>query len=269
MRIGAHVRDDDPIGAARERGAEVVQFFVTDPQGWKAPKDHPQAEALRAGDLTVFVHSSYLINIASPDDGFLTRSAVLARRELEAAAEIGAQGLIVHAGAGGGASRGGAVERAAASVLAIAGEEDLGPEVVLELTAGGGESVAATISQVSALVDALGGDPRVGLCLDTCHLFAAGYPLDDPSGAGQPFDELRERGLDGRLRVLHANDARDARGSRRDRHAHVGTGEIGEAGFAAILADPLVRRLPILIETPGHEEEDRVNLATLRRLAAV
>ena len=276
MRFAAHVptrgRLSRALDYARSVEAETIQLFISNPRGWAPPNVDPEAAAefrerrAASGIGPVFVHSSYLINIASPDDGFLTRSAVLARRELEAAAEIEADGLIVHAGAGGAAGRG-AVERAAASVLAILGDD--GPEVVLELTAGGGGSVAATIPQAASLFDAMGRPPRVGLCLDTCHLFAAGYPLDEPALARRPFDELRERGLEGRLRVLHANDARDPRGSRRDRHTHVGTGAIGEAGFAAILSDPLVRDLPILIETPGHEDEDRVNLATLRRLAAV
>jgi deoxyribonuclease-4 len=278
MRFGAHVptrgRLSRGVDYAVSVGAETIQLFVSNPRGWAPPNVDPDAAAeLRerraaAGIGPMFVHSSYLINIASPDDAFLHRSAVLARRELEAAAEIGADGLIVHAGAGGAGTGGSSLERAAASVLAVVGDDD-GPQVVLELTAGGGGSVAATIPQAAALLAAIGDHPRVGLCLDTCHLFAAGYPLDDPRSASRPFDELRSAGLAERLRVIHANDARDPRGSRRDRHAHVGDGCLGEEGFAAILSDPLVRELPVLIETPGHEEEDRRNLATLRRLATV
>ncbi|MGH2684352.1 MAG: TIM barrel protein, partial [Actinomycetota bacterium] len=181
MRFGAHVptrgRLSRGLDYALSVGAETVQLFISNPRGWAPPNvDAGAATEFRDRRATtgigpVFVHSSYLINIASPDDGFLTRSAVLARRELEAAAEVEADGLIVHAGAGG-AGGPGAVERAAASVLAILG--DHGPEVILELTAGGGGSVAATIPQAARLLDAVGGHPRVGLCLDTCHLFAAG-----------------------------------------------------------------------------------------------
>ena len=276
MRFGAHVptrgRLSRAIDYARSVGAETIQMFISNPRGWAGPNVDPDAAAEfrerreTAGIGPVFVHSTYLINIASPDDAVLRRSAILAAGELAAAAEIGADGLIVHAGTGGMRPGPEALTRAAASVLALAGDGG-GPMVLLELTAGGGGSVASNVGQAAALLDAVGGHPHVGLCLDTCHLFAAGYALDDPSAAATPFEELRARGLADRLRVLHANDARDPRGSRRDRHAHVGTGHIGEAGFAAILADPTVRGLPVLIETPGHEEEDLRNLATLRRLA--
>ena len=279
MRFGAHVptrgRLSRAVDYARTVGAETIQIFISNPRGWAPPNVDPEAaDELRsrraaAGIGPLFVHSSYLINIASPDDDFLRRSAVLTRQELDAAAEIGADGLIVHAGAGGGAVPGAAaLERAAASVLAVLGDDDEGPDVVLELTAGGQGSVASTVPQAVALMEALGRHPRVGLCLDLCHLFAAGYALDDPAQATRPFDELREAGLDERLRAVHGNDAAGSRGSRLDRHAHVGQGSIGKAGFAAILADPLVRTMPILIETPGHEDEDVANLATLRRLAS-
>jgi deoxyribonuclease-4 len=275
MRFGAHVptrgRLSRAVDYATAVGAQTIQLFISNPRGWAPPNHDPdEVEEFRerreaAGVGPVFVHSSYLINIASPDDGFLRRSAILASRELDAAGEIGADGLIVHAGAGGARAGPDALARAAASILAIRGDGE-GPAVVIELTAGGGGSVAATIPQAAALLEAVG-VPDVGLCLDTCHLFAAGYPLDTPEGASRPFVELRSLGLADRLRAVHANDARDPCGSRRDRHTHVGTGHIGEAGFAAVLADPLVRDLPFLIETPGHEEEDLRNLAALRRLA--
>ena len=276
MRFGAHVptrgRLSRAIDYAVSVGAESIQLFISNPLGWAGPNVDPDAAAefrerrATAAIGPVFVHSTYLINIASPDDRFLRRSVILAAAELAAAAEIGADGLIVHAGTGGARAGPDALTRAAATVLAVVGDGG-GPKVLLELTAGGGGSVASNVAQAAALLDSVGGHPDVGLCLDTCHLFAAGYGLDDLATASRPFEELRDRGLDGRLRVLHANDARDPRGSRRDRHAHVGTGHIGEAGFAAILSDPTVRALPILIETPGHEEEDLRNLATLRRLA--
>lgn len=277
MRFGAHVptrgRLSRAIDYATTVGAETIQIFISNPRGWAPPNVDPAAaRELRerrtaAGIAPLFVHSSYLINIASSDDDVLRRSAVLARQELDAAEEIGADGLIVHAGAGGVRPGRTALERAAASVLAVVGD-DGGPEVLLELTAGGGGSVASTIPHAVALFEAIGNHPQVGLCLDLCHLFAAGYPLDDPAQAARPFDELRQTGLAERLRAIHGNDARDPRGSRRDRHAHVGRGLIGEEGFSAILSDPLVRRMPILIETPGHEEEDLANLAALRRLAS-
>jgi deoxyribonuclease-4 len=277
MRFGAHVptrgRLSRAIDYAVTVGAETIQLFISNPRGWAAPPVRDEqvhefdARRRRAGIDPVFVHSSYLINIASPDPRFLARSIDLARAERDAASSIGADGIVIHSGAGGPGERAEAVRRAAASVEAILGDA-ADPPVILELTAGGLGTVASTIAAAAELIEGLGGDDRVKLCLDTCHLLSAGYRLDDPEAAASPFEELRRAGLDGRLRLLHANDSRDARGSRRDRHAHVGTGTIGETGFAAILGDVTVRQLPILIETPGDEPEDIANLATLRRLAA-
>ena len=276
MRLGAHVpsgaRLSRAVGYALDVGAEAIQLFLGNPRAWAAPpvtlEDAAEFDERRraAGIGPVVVHASYLVNIASPSPEFLERSILLARQERAVAAAMGADGLVVHAGAGGSEERPVAVARAASSVRAVLDAD--GPPVILELTAGGTGTVASTIPQAAELIDELDGDERVELCLDTCHLLSAGYPLDEPAAARRPFDELRADGLERRLRVLHANDSRDARGSRRDRHAHVGQGTIGEPGFAAVLGDPAVQGRAVLIETPGHEEEDRQNLATLRRLAA-
>ena len=276
MRFGAHVptrgRLSRAIDYAVNVGAETIQLFASNPRAWAPPPGRGDQlsefdeRRRNAGIGPVFVHSSYLINIASPNPEFVARSIELARTEREEAAALGAEGIVIHSGAGGPGERAQAVQRATASVRAILGESSSLP-VVLELMAGGAGTVASTVPQAVELLDFLEMDQRVGLCLDTCHLFSAGYPLDDPASAAAPFEELRSAGLSSRLRLLHANDSRDARGSRRDRHAHVGDGSIGEEGFRAVLRDPLLRELPILIETPGDEEEDRRNLATLRRLA--
>jgi deoxyribonuclease-4 len=215
-----------------------------------------------------FAHSSYLVNIASPDEGFRRRSVDLARHELDVVAALGADGLVVHAGAGGEEERPAAVERAARSVLEILGESE-GPGVVLELTAGGAGTVASTIPQAGELFEALGRDARVSLCLDTCHLFAAGASLDTPAGVTSTLAELRRHGLVRRLRLIHGNDARDPRGSRRDRHTHPGEGFIGETGFRTLLADPAVRRCAVLVETRGGREDHARDVATLRRLAGL
>jgi deoxyribonuclease-4 len=252
-------------------GAETIQLFISNPRAWAPPpaRDDQLDEFIQrrraAGIGPVFVHSSYLINIASPNPAVQAQSVVLASQERAAAGTIGADGLVVHAGSAGTSERTPAMERAAAAVKVLL--DAPGPPVLLELTAGGGGSVASTIPHAAMLLEAID-DERVGLVLDTCHLLSAGYPLDEPGTGPTPFQELREAGLADRLKVVHANDSRDARGSKRDRHAHVGEGSIGREGFAAILADETVRELPILIETPGDEPEDLQNLATLRTLAA-
>lgn len=277
MRVGAHVPTRGSLTSAVDyalaAGCESFQIFASNPRAWAPPPVGAEdAAAFRrrraeAGLGPVFVHSSYLVNIASPDDAFRRRSVDLARRELEAADALGADGLVVHAGSGGPGERAWALERAAASVEAIVTVD--GPDLLLELTAGGSGTVASTIPQAAELLRAVGRHPRVALCLDTCHLFAAGYPLDDPEAVGPALTELRRHRVARRLRLVHANDARDPRGSRRDRHARPGEGFIGEPGLRAVLADPAVRRCAVLVETPGDLDAHRRDVAALRRLAGV
>jgi len=273
-RIGAHVptrgRAANAVDEAEARGAEAFQIFVSNPRAWATPRvSEEAAEEFRArrdaaGDPPAFAHASYLVNIASPNPEFWRRSVELATGEAALVTALGLDGLVVHAGAGGPGERPEAVARAATAATAIA---DAGAPVLLELTAGGAGTVASTIPEAAELLEAADPDARLGLVIDTCHLFAAGAPLDDPAAAGATLDALEQEGLSGRLRLVHANDARDPRGSRRDRHAHIGDGHIGEPGFRAILAHEAVRRVPVIIETPGKVEEDRRNLALLRRLA--
>jgi deoxyribonuclease IV len=276
VRLGAHVPTRGGLPAAIdyavEAGCEAIQLFVSNPRAWAPPNLSPDAarpfkdRRLRAGVGPVFAHTSYMVNIASPNPEFLRKSVDLARRELEAVAAIGGDGLVVHAGAGGPGERRKALDRAAASILAIAGEGGGLPEVVIELTAGGAGSVASSFAEAAELLRAVGNHPRVALCVDTCHLFAAGYPLDTADGVARSLAELRAHRLTRRLRLVHANDSKGARGSHQDRHEHIGDGFIGDQGFRAILADPAVRRAAVLIETPGKLEEDLRNLERLRRL---
>jgi len=278
MRIGAHVptrgRFASAIEAAKQCGAEAIQVFVSNPRAWAPPRVN-DADArefserrLAARIGPVYGHTTYLVNIAAPHPEFWGQSVELARREMDAVALLGADGLVVHAGAGGPGERSAAVERAARAVVAITGELD-GPDLVLELTAGGAGTVASTIPQAAELLEAVGPNPRVSLCIDTCHLFAAGYALETPRGVKEAFAELREHRLAGRLRVVHANDAKFPRGSRLDRHEHVGHGFIGDRGFRAILAEPAVRGCAVLVETPGKLEDHKRNVARLRQLAGV
>ncbi|HYH27731.1 MAG TPA: deoxyribonuclease IV [Actinomycetota bacterium] len=276
MRIGAHVPTRGASAATIQRaldsGCEAIQLFISNPRAWAPPPVRPEAAEgfiaarRRAGIGPVVVHTSYMVNIASPNEVFRGKSVALARLELDAASAIEADGLIVHAGAGGVGERDAAVSAAADSVRRVLGDRE-GPPVVLELTAGGTGTVASRLEEAAELFDALAGDPRVLLCLDTCHLFASGYPLDEPGGVRATFSQLDELGLGERLRVVHANDAKDPRGSRRDRHEHVGQGYIGREGFRAILSEPVLDGCALLVETPGKLEDDIRNLTTLRELA--
>jgi deoxyribonuclease-4 len=262
------------IESARACGAEAGQIWGSNPRAWAHPRSDPElarhfGEAWREEGLgTLVLHAPYMVNIASPNPDFRRRSVQLAQATVVLAEEIGADGVVVHAGAGGVTTpREEALVAAAASLLAVVDGADR-TSVFVELTAGGTGSVASTFPEARALFDAAGGHSKLALCADTCHLFAAGYQLDMPEGVKACFDEVRRLGMARRLRLIHANDSKYPGGQRRDSHTHIGQGYIGEAGFRAILAHPLVRRCTVLCETPGRLEDHARNIARLRRLAA-
>jgi deoxyribonuclease-4 len=212
-----------------------------------------------------------MVNVASPDAAFRSRSVTLAAATVALAGRIGADGVVIHAGAAGaGTRRRTAVARAASSIMRVAGHAH-GVQVLVELMAGTAGAVASTFEEARELFDACaerGGMERVGLCLDTCHLFAAGYPLDSPAGVRATFRELREAGLGPRLRLIHANDSKYPRGAHRDAHTHIGAGHIGETGFAALLHQRAIRPVAVVCETPGSLSDTARNVAELRRLSS-
>jgi deoxyribonuclease IV len=276
VRIGAHVPTRGGLASvvrhAIDRGAEAIQFFASNPRAWAPPRVDPAAaEEFReacaeAGVGPVFLHAPYLVNVASPVPEFHRKSVDLARATMIAAEEIGAAGLVVHSGSGGRGERDTARHRAVAALEAIAAvAEDA--FVVVELMAGGSGTVASTFGEAAELFEAVERSGRLRLCVDTCHLFAAGYAVDDPRGVRRCFGEMRRAGLAGRLVLVHANDAKHPRGSRRDAHENVGHGHIGRTGFAAVLSDRAVRRCAVLCETPGRLEDHRRDVAMLRELA--
>jgi deoxyribonuclease-4 len=276
VRIGAHVRTPGGIlsvvASAAAIGAEAVQLFASNPRAWAHPRlvpetvDRFRAAVAEAGIAPVYLHAPYLVNIASPNPEFHRKSVDLARTSMVAAAELGAEGLVVHAGSGGPGEPEGGRERPARALGDIVLEAD-GSSLIVELMAGGRGAVASTFPEAATLFRAVGGGERILLCADTCHLFVAGYELDRGEGVAACFAELRREGLDGRLVLVHANDAAFPHGSRRDRHANIGTGFIGREGFAAILADESVRRCAVLCETPGDPEVRKRDLDTLKSLA--
>jgi deoxyribonuclease IV len=275
VRIGAHVPTRggllSAIRAARECGADAIQVFISNPRAWAAPRiSAKEADAFReawaqSGLGPMFVHAPYVVNLASPVPEFLERSIDVVRHSVAAASSVGATGYVVHAGSGGPGEPAEAFNRAVSALRAVPPQGDCG--VVVELTAGTAGSVAATFPEAARLFDAVG-DQRLKLCADTCHLFAAGYALDHPEGVAACFEELHASGLDDRLILIHANDAKYERGSRRDRHEHIGQGGIGVEGFFEILHRPEVQDLALVVETPGRLDDHARDIATLRRLAA-
>jgi deoxyribonuclease-4 len=273
VRIGAHVRTPGglrtAIDNARAVGADAAQLFLSNPRSWAGPLPQTAekfgADWREGGVGPLFVHAPYLVNIASPNPEFVTKSLELCRRSVVACAIAGAAGFVVHAGSGGPGERAAAVERAA-GVLRLILDETEGTNLIVELMASTAGAVASTWREAADLF-ALVGDARLRLCGDTCHLFVTGYALDEPDGVDACFDELESSGLADRLTLIHANDAEFPRGSKRDRHANIGDGMIGLDGFRAILHRPEVADLSLVVETPRGGEAHRRDVETLKSLA--
>lgn len=258
----------------RELGCEAIQIFVRNERRWASPPlEEGEIRAFKgarraAGLRWAFAHVSYLVNLASPDPVLRRRSVEVFSDELERCRRLGLEFLVTHPGSPGSA---GAEE--GISLLARSLEEVFrrvrapAPLVLLETTAGQGASLGGTFEQLRAIMDRCRDPERVGVCLDTCHVFAAGYDLSTPAGYDGTMEEFdRVLGL-GRLRAVHLNDSRRERGSRVDRHEHIGRGRIGREGFRRLMRDPRLRPLPKVLETPKEEGMDGANLRLLRRLA--
>lgn len=252
MLIGAHVREDDPVVSAAQRGAEIVQMFLADPQGWKKPPVHPQAEALRGSELAVVVHSPYVVNLASLNNRIRIPSRKLVTQHAEGAALVGAIGLVVH---GGHVTQGEDAEQGVDNWRKfLSRQQDDGGFAVpifIENTAGGDNAMARSFDALARLWDAVG-EFGVGFCLDTCHAFAAGEDLVDVVE--------RARAITGRIDLVHLNDSRDEFGSARDRHANIGEGTIDPEQLAAVCA---AAHAPVVVETPA--EGQAADIAFLRK----
>jgi len=273
VKVGAHLRTPGglrtAVETARDVGAEAAQLFISNPRAWSGPRletaEKFGAEWREGGIGPLFVHAPYLVNIASPNPEFIQKSLALCVQSVRACGVLAARGFVVHAGAGGPGEPAAAIERAAAILQAILDETPEETQLLVELMAGTSGAVASTVEEAARLFDAVGGD-RLGVVLDTCHLFVTGYGLDEPSGVDALFEELGSAGLTDRLRLVHLNDAKNERGSHRDRHEVVGEGTIGLGGFAAFLSRPEVRDLSVVVETPASGETRRAELERIRAL---
>ncbi|WP_371501992.1 deoxyribonuclease IV [Kitasatospora sp. NBC_00374] len=273
--VGAHV----PVAGrglvgtglayAEKVGAEAVQVFVANPRGWATPAGNPaQDEAFRAAcaerGVPAYVHAPYLINFGSGLAATREQSVGSLRHSLLRGHAIGALGVVVHTGSALCADgRTGALAQLRADVLPLLDELDgLGPDapwLLLEPTAGQGSSLCSRMGDLAEYVEALEHHPRVGVCLDTCHAFAAGHDLAEPGGVAAMLDELVAAAGPGRLRLIHANDSKDVAGARKDRHENIGAGHIGAEPFRELMAHPATAGVPLIIETPdGRHDPDRV-----------
>jgi deoxyribonuclease-4 len=274
---------------AAEIGANTLQIFSDNPTAWRRRAEPPpEAEAFRRRlaelDLgPVAIHAPYLVNLAGPDEELFTRSVELMRHELAGAPELGARFVNVHVGSHRGAGLDAGLRRLVdglervvdglPSDAAMAGAAEFGaPLVVLENSSGGGFAIGARIEELAMVLDAAaarGIGERLAFCLDAAHLWGAGYDVSSPSEIDDVFATFdRLIGLR-RLAMVHLNDSHSARGSRHDRHAHLGEGQIGRVGLAHILCHPALDHVAFYLETPGMEDGfDAVNVARLGDLAA-
>ncbi len=281
LELGAHVSVAGGVDQALTRAAAfemtACQIFTKNANQWSAkPLDpatverfHEQRVATRIDHLVA--HDSYLINMASSDDAMREKSRLAFRDELDRCERLRVPYLVAHPGAHMGSGEESGIRCVAEGINQIHAERPHGATMVLlETTAGQGTSLGRTFEELAAIIDLVADKARVGVCFDTCHVFAAGYELRDAESYAatmRAFDEII--GL-GRLRAFHLNDSKKGLGSRVDRHAHIGEGELGTEAFRFILSDPRFDGLPGLLETPKGDdgEEDRRNLATLRGLVA-
>ena len=251
MSVGAHVAPEAPLEAAREVGADCVQIFLSDPQGWQKPDPREDAAELRESAVPVYVHAPYLINVCSPRNNVRHGSRKILQQTCEAAADVSAAAVIVHAGhAEDGVEEG--VGRWVRSLELL--ESDV--PVLIENTAGGENAVGRRFDALARLWDAIGELDtgfELGFCFDTCHAHAAGEELSDAVE--------RVLAIVGGIDLLHANDSRDPPGTGADRHANLGKGEIGAEPLSAMIraAGP-----PVIVETPGDLDDMRSDVGFVR-----
>ncbi|MFF0319644.1 deoxyribonuclease IV [Nonomuraea angiospora] len=250
-----------------EIGAEMIQVFVTNPRGWALAEGKPEEDAkLAESGVEAYVHVPYLANFGSPSPETLANSIALVRHTLRRGAEIGAKGVVVHTGSAVTQSRDDALRQVRETLLPLLEEiPDGGPDLLLEPMAGQGAMLCATVQDIEPYLAALDWHPRAGICLDTCHAFAAGHDLAAPGGVKETFDALHEI-APGRLKLIHANDSKDVCGAKKDRHENIGAGHIGAQPFAELMRHPAVAGVPICIETPGKAPKHAEDIALLKKL---
>lgn len=278
-RLGAHVPvagglAKRPFAYAEAIGAEAIQVFVTNPRGWARTDGDPgQDEIFRTlcqdRNLLAYIHAPFLVNLGSPGENTYLNSLASTEHALQRASHIGAEGVVIHTGSAVDPDH---VERAWKQIHdgmmpILATLADDAPMLLLEPTAGQGQSLCRKLDDLTHYFEALEWHPKVGVCLDTCHVFAAGHDIASPGGMAQTLDLLVSIIGHDRLRLIHANDSMDVCGSLKDRHASLGKGHIGTAAFGELLRYPGIAHVPLILETPGNEPEHQSEIRLLTGLA--
>ena len=277
MLIGAHVSTAGGLDKAIERGAELgcesIQIFHQSPRMWRPTKYGPEdfaafREAMDGSPVeAVVIHAVYLINCATKDKELRKKSLASLTHALRIGDGIGARGVVLHPGAQKGEPLGPSMKRAAKVIAAALKDSEECP-LLLEQTAGHKGLLGRDFDQTAELIELAGGSDRLGLCLDSCHLFVQGYDITDEEGLAEVLDEADEKVGLRRLGCVHVNDAAAPLGSCRDRHANIGKGEMGKRGLAAFLSEPRFEGLPATLETPGPNRKgtDKKEVATAKKL---
>jgi deoxyribonuclease IV len=264
MLVGAHVSPAggpaNTIARGVERHARSIQFFNQSPRAWRSRVyTEEEAAAFReaaAGSPieATLIHAVYLINTASDDRDLRRKSLTALTNALRSGDAIGADAVVLHAGSAKAGDVAAAINRSGKVIREALAESESCP-LHLENTAGAGGTLGRSFGELAALLEAAGGGRRLGVCLDSCHLFASGYDIREPEGMTAVVDECLKAVGAVRLRSLHLNDSATGLGSHRDRHANVGAGELGRRGCATFLSEPRFDDLPCVIETQGKERQ--------------
>jgi deoxyribonuclease-4 len=260
MEFGAHVSSSGGIDSAIDRieaiGGDCVQVFTQSPRMWRPTNHKPEAierfhaRRAEAGIGGVVCHALYLCNLAAPNDEIYEKSIQTMRNTVDAASAIGADGVIFHVGSHLGAGFETGLERTCAALAQILERCEGDTWLLMENSAGAGGTIGRSLEELQTLLERLDRHPRLGVCLDSCHLYVSGYDVTDPQAVAAFVAELDTGiGLD-RLRALHVNDSAAELGSNRDRHANIGEGLMGE-GLGAFLAHPAFQHLSTYLEVPG------------------
>jgi len=282
--LGSHLSIGKGFAAAVDEaerlGSNALQIFSHNASAWRMKPITPEAaaafrqrveeSALRFG----VIHTMYLLNLATPDDELYERSIDALEHEIDRAGRLGVHSLVTHLGAHKGSGMSEGIDRVATALnrvmQSVFFRDAAEVRLLLENTAGTGSTVGGPFEELAGILGGLSDSRRVGVCLDTCHAFAAGYDLRTKEAVDETISAFEEAiGLK-HLEMIHLNDSRFPLASRRDRHEHLGRGEIGLEGMAAIVNHPALRRLPFILETPkeidGQDGADEVNLELVRGL---
>ncbi|MGI9226402.1 MAG: deoxyribonuclease IV [Candidatus Nanopelagicaceae bacterium] len=277
-RIGAHTPTSGgmakrSLGYAETIKAEVIQVFTSNPRGWAMPEPNPAADEefkvkAAAMDVTTYVHAPFLINLGSPTEGTYKNSLASTAYSLKRGKDIGALGVVIHTGSavdeGHVANAWKQIHEGMMPILNALPDD--GPSLLLEPTAGQGQSLVKKLDDLENYLKALEYHPKVGICLDTCHVFAAGHDIAKKGGMTETLDLLVQIAGAERFQLVHANDSMDVCGALKDRHQNIGEGHIGVDAFKEMFKHPAIANAPLILETPGEEPEHGKEVALLKKL---